>query len=95
METKASLPISIWGATRVDPVINGKIYVTHGLDGTNFYTTNFVYDTITNAWELKGLANHARDGVGCGIIDNKLYVIGGRNVTNSLVALILMKYMIH
>jgi len=75
---KAPLPISLWGTTRDNPVINGKIYVTHGLDGSAFHTDNYVYDPATNTWEQKGPAAHPRDGVGCGVVNNKLYVIGGR-----------------
>jgi hypothetical protein len=37
-----------------------------------------VYNPATNTWEQKGSAAHLRDGVGCGVINNKLYVIGGR-----------------
>jgi len=77
---KAPLPTIRWGATRENPVINGKIYVTHGLDGTRgtFHTENYAYDPATNTWEEKGPAAHRRDGVGCGVINNKFYVVGGR-----------------
>ena len=52
---KTPLPVSMWGATRDNPVINGKIYVTHGHNGTTFFTSNYVYDPTTNTWEQKGL----------------------------------------
>ena len=77
---KTPLPVSMWGATRDNPVINGKIYVTHGHNGTTFFTSNYVYDPMSNTWEQKGPAAHPRDGVGCGIINNKLYVVGGRDI---------------
>jgi N-acetylneuraminic acid mutarotase len=76
--TKAPLPVSLWGATRENPVINGKIYVTHGLDGSVFHASNYVFDPAANTWEEKGPAAHPRDGVGCGVVNNRLYVIGGR-----------------
>jgi N-acetylneuraminic acid mutarotase len=75
---KASMPDGLWGATRENPVIDGKIYVTHGLDGGAFYTTNYRYDPVANTWETKSSAVHARDGAACGVINNKLYVVGGR-----------------
>ena len=70
----------MYGATRENPVINGKIYVTHGHAGTPFFVTNYAYDPATNTWEQKASADYARDGVGCGVINNKLYVVGGRDV---------------
>lgn len=76
--TKAPLPVSMWGATRDNPVIIGKIYVTHGHNGSTFFTTNYVYDPATDTWEQKGPASYPRDGVACGVISNKLYVVGGR-----------------
>jgi hypothetical protein len=75
--TKAPMPISKYGVTRENPVINGKIYVTHGLNG-GFHTDNYVYDPSTDSWQQKSSAVHPRDGVGCGVINNKLYVVGGR-----------------
>lgn len=77
------LPITVYGATRENPVIDGKIFVTHGWDDAYFFTTNFVYDPFTNTWTQRGSATYPRDGVGCGIVDNKLYVLGGRNVPSN------------
>ena len=78
--TRMPMPVSRYGATRENPVIDGKIYVTHGWNFEGyFFTCNYVYDPVANTWELKGSANHARDGVACGVINNKLYVVGGRN----------------
>lgn len=75
--TMAPMPISKYGVTRENPVINGKIYVTHGLNG-GFHVDNYAYDPETNTWAQKSSATHMRDGVGCGVINNKLYVVGGR-----------------
>jgi len=74
----AAIPIGLWGASRENPVINGKIYVTHGLDGGAFYRTNFMYDPLTNTWEGKSIAKYHRDGTGCAVYNNKLYIVGGR-----------------
>ncbi len=81
--TKTPMPVSRYGATRENPVINGKIYVTHGHAGTPFFVTNYAYDPATDTWEQKGPALHPRDGVSCGVIDNHLYVIGGRDVPSN------------
>ena len=75
--TKAPMPQAKYGVTRENPVINNKIYVTHGKEG-GFFVTNYVYDPSTDTWEQKSSASHARDGVGCGVINDKLYVVGGR-----------------
>jgi hypothetical protein len=80
-EQKTPMPYKRYGATRENPVINGKIYVTHGWNSEGyFFTSNYVYNPVANTWELKGSANHPRDGVACGVINNKLYVVGGRDV---------------
>jgi hypothetical protein len=77
---KSPFPGIRWGMARENPVINGKIYASHGLDGNGgtFHTENYAYDPATDTWVQKGPAAHARDGVGCGIINNKIYIIGGR-----------------
>jgi Domain of unknown function (DUF2341)/Kelch motif len=85
--TKAPSPAVKWGTARENPVINGLIYVTHGLDGNLFHSSNFVYDPVANIWTQKGPAVHARDGVGGGVINNKLYIIGGRSNLDAPVGL--------
>ncbi len=37
-----------------------------------------MYDPATDTWEQDGPSRHPRDGMACGVIDNKLYVVGGR-----------------
>jgi hypothetical protein len=76
--TKTAMPVSKYGVTRENPVINGIIYVTHGLNG-GFHTDNYAYDPATDTWEQKSSAVHPRDGVGCCVFNNKLYVVGGRD----------------
>lgn len=87
-EEKTPIPRARYGSARENPVINGKIYVTHGWNDYWFFTANYVFDPLTNVWEQKGSANHPRDGVICGVVDNKLYVIGGRNVPSQTYGLI-------
>ena len=78
-EQKTPLPVSIYGATRENPVIDGNIYVTHGWNWDKFYTSTYKYNVATDIWEQKGFANHPRDGVACGVINGNLYVVGGRD----------------
>ena len=77
-ETKTPLPQALFGITREDPVIDGKIYVTHGLDGVNFHSSNYMYDPSTDSWEQKSDAAHPRDGAASAVVSGKLYVMGGR-----------------
>jgi hypothetical protein len=78
--TNAPLPVSLIGTTRENPVIDGKIIVTHGLDALagNFHVETYVYNPATNAWVEGSSAGYPRDGVACGVIADKLYVVGGR-----------------
>ncbi|MGD0712551.1 MAG: DUF2341 domain-containing protein, partial [Bacteroidales bacterium] len=77
--TQAPLPTSEYGVTRENPVIGGKIYVTHGVNSSSIFQTSvYIYDPSTNSWSQGPSASHARDGVACGVISNKLYVVGGR-----------------
>jgi len=76
-QTKSPLPIKLYGVTRENPVIDGKIYVTHGLNG-GFHATVYEYDPSTDSWKQKSSGSHPRDGVASGVINGKLYVVGGR-----------------
>ena len=80
-ETRAPLPIAAFGGTDKNPAINGKIYVTHGQTrDKTFLSSNYVYDPAVDRWEQMSSGLHPRDGVGCGVINNKLYVVGGRDL---------------
>jgi N-acetylneuraminic acid mutarotase len=79
-QQKTPCPRTRYGATRENPVINGNIYISHGWNEYWFYTANYMYNPITDTWTKKGSAKTPRDGVACGIINGKLYVVGGRNV---------------
>ncbi len=78
--TRAPMPVKKYGTLRENPVIDGKIYVTHGRDGSFFLNNNYVYDPSTNTWSKKSSGINPRDGVGCGVINDKLYVVGGRDI---------------
>jgi hypothetical protein len=76
---KAALPVAKYGITRENPVINGKIYLSHGIDG-GFRLDIHEYDPSTDTWTQKSDGMNARNGIGCGVIDNKLYIACGRNL---------------
>ncbi|KXB02077.1 hypothetical protein AKJ44_01480 [candidate division MSBL1 archaeon SCGC-AAA261F17] len=44
-----------------------------------FYNDLLRYDASTNSWATVGRTGYRRDGASQGVLDGKLYVIGGRN----------------
>ena len=73
-------PYAAWGTIRESCVYNGEIYYGFGQhpSGT-YYTHLYRYNPVNDAWSLAlAEASYARDGVGAGIINGKLYVVGGR-----------------
>jgi len=81
--TKATMPFGRWGLARENAAINGKIYISHGMI-SSFYTDAAAYDTTSNTWQILPSASHARDGHNCGIINGKLYAVGGRDGSGAL-----------
>ncbi len=62
-------------------VYNGKIYIVGGIK--NGHVDGYVpwldvYDPVTGDWEALPDADFARDHVQAAVLDNKLYVFGGR-----------------
>jgi len=63
---------------------HGKIYLVAGIQhGHSSGTTNMfdVYDPKTNQWEKLPDAPHIRDHCSAAVINDKLYVAGGRNTS--------------
>jgi len=77
-QTKSPLPIALYGIPREDPVIDGKIFVTHGLGDQGFSASTFMYDSSVDTWNQMSAVSHPRDGVASRVISGKLYVVGGR-----------------
>ena len=77
-QTKSPLPTALYGGPREDPVIDDKIFVTHGLNDQGFHATTHMYDPSVDTWKQTSTAFHPRDGVASGVISGKLYVVGGR-----------------
>ncbi|MCK4258919.1 MAG: hypothetical protein KAX49_08075 [Halanaerobiales bacterium] len=65
--------------------VNGKVYVIGGLSREDYYhggeylNLNQVYDPVTNEWVLKAPMPTARLQCGIGVINGKIYVVGGMN----------------
>ncbi len=79
--TKAPLPEPRFGMGEKNPVINGKIYVAFGQTPYKiFLTDNLRYDPVADKWERMSSGVYPRDGVGCGVVNNKLYILGGRDL---------------
>lgn len=78
--TKTSMPFGRWGLARENAAINDKIYISHGRpNGRSFSDYACEYDTTNDTWQIITPANHPRDGHVCGVIDGKLYAVGGRD----------------
>jgi hypothetical protein len=73
--TKTHLPQILAGSACA--VFNDTIYVVGGRDQTSRYTTNYVYDPLTDNWSTKPNMSVARAHIGAGIVNGKMYVIGG------------------
>lgn len=84
--TKAPMPFGRWGLAREHAAINGKIYISHGMPShRTFSAAAFEYDTATDTWQIITHANHPKDGHVCGVIDGKLYTVGGRDRDTPLI----------
>ena len=77
-----SAPYAAYGTTRDNPVINGKIYYGYGNSQTSafFYASMYAYDPAAGTWTQLTSGIYPRDGGANGVVNGKLYVIGGREV---------------
>ena len=73
--------------------VGGKNVLSSGIMGTIIFKMistpiNEVYDPVTNSWEQKAPMPTPRDHIASAVVDEKMYVIGGRNAhrSNSLSA---------
>jgi N-acetylneuraminic acid mutarotase len=73
-------PYAAYGGLRDDPVMNGSIYFGYGQGQGQFYSNLYSYNPATATWSSAlPQGTYPRDGVACGVINYKLYVVGGRN----------------
>ena len=88
-----------WAARAPDPrprsfagagVIAGKLYVAGGCINSDCIPGNTnileVYDPVANAWTDKAPMPTARNQVGVGVLDGKLYVVGGQGQCGPCIA---------
>lgn len=74
--TKTSLPAARAGAGCA--VVNDSIYVIGGRDTAgNRYTSNYVYDPVSDSWITKSDMSVARAHICCAAVNGKIYAIGG------------------
>ena len=73
-------PYASWGPIRESCIYNGEIYYGFGQEPFDTYFTHlYRYNPSDDTWSSALTeATYARDGAGAGIINDKLYVVGGR-----------------
>ena len=78
---KADLPYAIAFAAGQQGTINGKLYVYAGVtinsDGSAGPQRFFRYNPATNTWATLGPPSYARRGGTSGVINGRLYLLGG------------------
>jgi N-acetylneuraminic acid mutarotase len=81
---RALAPLPVKRCSAIAETVNGKIYVIGGLEpfengmGTRVTGRNEVYDPATNTWTERSPMPTSRDHAFSGVVNNKIYVIGGR-----------------
>ena len=59
-------------------MLHGKLYTAGGFDGSSRLSSVECFDTATNTWEAVAPMSMARCGAAAGVLDGKLYVVGGK-----------------
>jgi N-acetylneuraminic acid mutarotase len=84
---KADMPFTVDRRAGHQGMINGKLYVYAGAtvnaDGSAGPHRFFRYDPATNRWATLARPSYAREGGAAGVIDGKLYLVGGTLTTGS------------
>lgn len=83
----AHYPVKRWGVARENSYINGKIYVTNGMDTNTFFDTCYEFDISKNTWTQRANSAHVKDGASQWTYNGKLYVFGGRDSTATPIGL--------
>lgn len=85
---RAPAPYRALGVTRDNPVWQGRIYFGFGHRKPDmFYNEMHIYDPEKDSWTGPlPRAIFPRDGVACAVVDDWLYVIGGRSEPNDSLA---------
>lgn len=69
------------GATAA--VINGRIYVIGGRDGSNYLNTVESWKPIDNKWRYETPINYKRSSDSAVSVNNTIFVTGGLSINNS------------
>src|SRR5258705_3080067 len=81
---RALAPLPVKRCSAIAETVNGKMYVIGGLEplengmGTRVSGRNEMYDPATNTWTERSPMPTSRDHAFSGVVNNKIYVIGGR-----------------
>lgn len=79
--TAADLPVAVSGASGV--VLDGKIYVIGGHDGTTSTNEVQIYDPALNSWSTGTPMRVDRSQLGAVVLDGLIYAVGGQATTNA------------
>lgn len=60
-------------------VLNNRLFVCGGRDGSICHRSVECYDPHTNKWTLRAPMNYRRSGVGIGVLNGFLYALGGHD----------------
>ena len=63
-------------------VLDGKIYFVGGANGSGLKNIAERYDPITDTWENISSMSQGRQGLASCVLNDKLYVIGGTNLSS-------------
>jgi N-acetylneuraminic acid mutarotase/pimeloyl-ACP methyl ester carboxylesterase len=79
---KSSMPL--WSRhSAATVVMDGKIYMIGGSAGNEMLSQVIEYDPVTDTWTIKNPISVPRMDAVAGVVNNKIYVIGGRNYGNN------------
>jgi N-acetylneuraminic acid mutarotase len=62
-------------------VVDGKLYIVGGRDGTNSLSSVECFDSSTEEWSVVAPMSTPRHMHGVAVVDGKLYAVGGRDGT--------------
>lgn len=76
--TRAPMPTPRTELADAAAVVNGRIYVFGGYDGSDTTSVVEEYDPVTNTWRSRTPMPTARERVATAVVNGKIYVIGGK-----------------
>lgn len=71
--------MSVMRSTAGVAVLNNRLYVCGGRDGSSCHRSVESYDPHTNKWTLRTPMNRRRSGVAVGVLNGFLYALGGHD----------------